>query len=109
MPKYLIEASYTHEGLQGLVRDKASGRSAAVKKAVESLGGKADAAYFTFGDNDVIVIIDLPDNVSAAALAIAVSSSGLVTTRTTPLLTVEEVDQAIAKNVQYQAPGKAGK
>ena len=109
MPKYLIEATYTHEGLQGLIRDKASGRGAAVKKAVESLGGKADAAYFTFGDNDVIVIVDLPDNISAAALALAVSGSGLVRTKTTPLLTMEEVDRAIGKNVQYQPPGKSGK
>ena len=109
MPKYLIEASYSAEGLQGLIRDKATGRGAAVKKAVESLGGKTESTYFAFGGTDVFVIIDLPDNVSAAALAIAVASTGLVRSKTTPLLTVEEVDQAIARTVQYQAPGKAGK
>ena len=109
MPKYLVEATYTHEGLRGLVRDKASGRSAAVRKALESLGGKAEAVYFSFGDHDVMVLADIPDNISAAALAIAVSASGLVRCKTTPLLTVEEVDQAIAKTVQYKAPGKSRK
>ena len=109
MPKYLIEANYTHEGLQGLIRDKASGRGAAVRKITESLGGKTESVYFTFGENDVIVIADLPDNVSAAAIALTVSSSGLVHTKTTPLLTIEEVDEAINKKVQYQKPGSAGR
>jgi uncharacterized protein with GYD domain len=109
MPKYLVEANYTHEGLQGLMHDKASGRVAAVTKAVEGLGGKIDGTYFTFGERDVIVIVDLPDNVSATALALVTSSSGMVRTKTTPLLTVEEVDKAITKKVQYQAPGKAGR
>jgi uncharacterized protein with GYD domain len=106
VPKYLIEATYTAEGLKGLIRDKASGRSAAAKKAAESLGGKAEAVYFTFGESDVIVIADFPDNVSAAALAIAVSASGMLHIKTTPLLTVEEVDQAVSKSVQYKPPGK---
>jgi uncharacterized protein with GYD domain len=109
VPKYLVEASYTPEGLQGLMRDKASGRGAAVKKAVESLGGKSEHTYFAFGGSDVFVIVDLPDNVSAAALALAVGSTGLVRTKTIPLLTIEEVDQAIAKTVKYQPPGKAKK
>ena len=106
MPKYLIEATYSHDGLKGLTRDKASGRSAAVKKTAESIGGKVDAIYYTFGDSDVIVIADFPDNITATALSLAVSSSGLVRTKTTPLLTVEEVDRAIGKTVQYQPPGR---
>jgi uncharacterized protein with GYD domain len=109
MPKYLVEANYSHEGLQGLMHDKASGRLASLTKAVEGLGGKIESAYFTLGDRDVIVILDLPDNVSATALALVSSSSGMVRTKTTALLTVQEVDQAIGKKVQYQAPGKAGR
>jgi uncharacterized protein with GYD domain len=109
VPKYLLEARYSHEGLHGLIHDKASGRAAAVKKAIESVGGKMENIYYAFGDHDVIVVLDLPDNVSAASLGIKVGSTGMVQTKTTPLLTVEEVDQAIARNVAYQAPGKAGK
>jgi uncharacterized protein with GYD domain len=106
MPKYLIQASYTAEGLKGLHKDKASGRKAAVSKAVEPLGGKLEALYYAFGEHDVIAILDMPDNISATALSLAVSSSGLVRTRTTPLLTVEETDKALAKDIAYRAPGK---
>jgi uncharacterized protein with GYD domain len=105
MPKYLIQASYTAEGLKGLHKDKASGRRASVSKAAEALGGKLEALYYAFGDDDVVVILDLPDNVSASALSLAVSASGLVRTKTTPLLTVDETDQALEKNVSYRAPG----
>jgi uncharacterized protein with GYD domain len=106
MPKYLIQASYTAEGFKGLQKDKASGRRTAVASAVETLGGKLDATYYCFGEDDVIVIVDLPDNVAASALSLAVSSSGLVRTRTTPLLTVEETDKALAKSINYRAPGR---
>ena len=108
MPKYLIQASYTAEGLKGLQKDKASGRKAAVNKALEGLGGKLEAIYYAFGQDDVVVILDMPDNVSATALSLAVSASGLVRTKTTPLLTVEEADQALDKSgsVNYRAPGR---
>ena len=105
MAKYLVEAKYTSEGLRGLLKDKASGRKAAVSSALESMGGKVESFYFTFGNNDVIVICDMPDNVSAAALSLSASSTGLVRTRTTPLLSVEEADAAIGKGAKYRGPG----
>ena len=58
MPKYLVEGSYTDEGLKGLIKDKASGRAAAIQKAAQSLGGKMAEIYYTFGDTDLIVILD---------------------------------------------------
>ena len=106
MPKYLIQASYTAEGLKGLHKDKASGRKAAVSKAVETLGGKLESLYYAFGEYDVFATIDMPDNVSATALSMAVSASGLVRTTTIPLMTVEETDKALAKDITYRAPGK---
>ena len=107
MPKYLVQASYTAEGLKGLQKDKASGRKEAVSKAIEGLGGKLESIYFAFGADDVVVIFDLPDNVAAARLAIAVGASDLIRTRTTPLLTVEEVDQALeAPDIGFRAPGR---
>jgi len=106
MAKFLTQASYTSEGLRGLAKDTASGRKAAIIKGVEGLGGKVEACYYAFGADDVVVVTDFPDNVSAAALALAVGSTGLVDIRTTPLLTVEEVDQALKKSVAYRAPGR---
>ncbi len=105
MPKFLIEAAYTAEGLRGVQKDKASGRRDAVVKAVEGLEGKVEAFYFAMGKRDVVAIVELPDAVSAAALSLAVSSSGLVRSATTALLGVEEVDRALAKKLSWRAPG----
>jgi uncharacterized protein with GYD domain len=106
MPKYLIQASYTAEGLKGLQKDKASGRRNAVTQAVEGIGGRLEAIYYSLGKDDVFVIVDAPNIGAVAAMSIAVSASGLVRTRTTALMTVEEVDQALAKSVSYRAPGR---
>src|SRR5262249_43560231 len=100
MPKFLLEATYSADGLKGLQRDKASGRKQAVTKAVEGLGGKVEAFYYALGERDVILILDLPDTITGAALAVNVSATGLVRTKTTPLLTVEEADQALSKGVE---------
>jgi uncharacterized protein with GYD domain len=105
MAKFLIEGSYTAEGMRGLAKDKASGRKAAVEATITALGGKLECVYYAFGDNDVILIVEFPDNVTAAAIGIAVAGSGLVRTKTTVLLTVSEVDAALAKTVPYRAPG----
>jgi uncharacterized protein with GYD domain len=106
MPKYLIQASYTAEGLRGLQKDKASGRRQAVINALEPMRGKLESFNFAFGDDDVVAVIEMPDNVNAAAMSLAIAASGLVRLKTTPLLTVEETDQALAKSVNYRAPGK---
>ena len=106
MPKYLIQASYTAEGLKGLQKDKASGRRRAIATAAKSLGGKLESIYYCFGEDDVIAIFDLPDNIAVSTLSLTVSASGMARTRTTPLLTVEEVDKALAKNPNYRAPGR---
>jgi uncharacterized protein with GYD domain len=105
MPKYLFQAAYAAQGLKGLEKDKASGRKAALTKAVESVGGKLEALYWAFGEHDWIMIADLPDNASASAFALAVSGSGLLRVTTTPLLSAEETDKALQKKVTFQAPG----
>ena len=96
MPKYFVQASYTSEGLKCLQEEKALDRRTGVANAVEGLGGKLERIYYTFGDHDVLAIVDMPDNVSMFALSLAVSASGFVRTKTIPLLTVEEVGQALA-------------
>jgi uncharacterized protein with GYD domain len=108
MPHFLIEGSYSAEGLHGLSKDKASGREAAVKAALSNLGGKLISIYYALGEGDVYLVCECPDHVSAAALSLAASSSGLVRTKTTSLLTVEETDRALAMQAGYRAPG-AGK
>jgi uncharacterized protein with GYD domain len=105
MPKYMICASYTAEGLKGLQKDKASGRRRAVTAAVEAVGGKLDAIYYALGEDDVFVIVDLPDTATAAAIGVAVSATGMVRTRTTALLTVQQLDRALEKSVSYRPPG----
>jgi len=62
MPRFLVEAIYTAEGHKGLAKDTPSGRKAAITQAVKKLGGKLDAIYFCLGENDVILIADMPDH-----------------------------------------------
>lgn len=106
MPKFLVEATYTAEGHKGLAKDKASGRKTVIANTVKKLGGKLEAVYFCLGERDVILIVDLPDHVSAAALSSAACASGMVRTKTTLLLTVAEADEALSKTVAYKAPGE---
>jgi uncharacterized protein with GYD domain len=106
MPKYLIQGRYTPEGLQGLMKDKASGRKAAVQAAMKNIKGRVESMYFALGAEDVVVIVEAPDNVAVAALSMSVGSMGFINVRTTPLLTVEEVDAALALPTKYRAPGQ---
>jgi uncharacterized protein with GYD domain len=106
MPKYLIEVSYTVDGVKGLMKDGGTKRRAALKAAVESLGGKLDLMYYTFGKNDVIAVVDMPDATTMAAAAMVLAASGAVTPKTTVLLTPEEMDQAVKKQSSYTPPGR---
>jgi uncharacterized protein with GYD domain len=105
MPKYLVQASYTVEGLRGLMKEGGSSRRTAVEKLVKGLGGRVEAFYYGFGETDAFVIAEVPDNVSAAAVALTVNASGMVHIKTTPLLTTEEVDEAVKRRADYRAPG----
>jgi uncharacterized protein with GYD domain len=107
MAKYLIQGGYTPEGLTGLVNEKATGRKAALQAALKSIGGKLESFYFTLGDDDVVLIVDAPDNISVAAMSVMANATGLVSVRTTPLLTVDEMNQALSLTPKYRAPGEA--
>src|SRR5262249_205492 len=106
MPRYLIEASYTLEGVKGVSKEGGSKRREAASAAIQGLGGKVESFYFAFGDPDAIVIADLPDNASAAAASLAINASGAVNVKTKVLLTPEEMDSAAKKTVNYRAPGR---
>ena len=105
MPKYLITASYTTEGVKGLQSAGGSSRVEAVSAALANVGGSLESFHFAFGDADAYVIAEVPDNQSAAAVALAVNSSGGAVTKTTVLLTPEEVDAAAQQSVGYRARG----
>ncbi|MGE0723315.1 MAG: GYD domain-containing protein [Alphaproteobacteria bacterium] len=107
MAKYLFEARYGTEGAKGIGRDGGSARRAAVAKMAKSLGGKVDAFYYAFGGVDAYVIVDLPDNVAAAAAALVVNQAGAATVRTVVLLSPEDMDKASKKSVDYRPPGQA--
>ncbi len=106
MPKYLFEAHYTPEGAKGVAKDGGTGRRAAIAKAAESVGGKLESLHFAFGGVDVFAIIELPDNVTAAAVALAVNQGSTVSAKTIVLITPEEMDKAAQKAVAYRAPGQ---
>ncbi len=106
MPKYLIQANYVGEGVKGLLKDGGTSRRAAVDKLFQSQGGKVEALYYAFGETDCYVIGDLPDNATMSAVALTIAASGVVTVKTTVLMTPEEIDQAVKKTPNYRPPGK---
>jgi|SRR5690348_2511777 uncharacterized protein with GYD domain len=106
MPKYLLNVSYTAEGVKGVLKDGGSKRRTVAREAVERAGGTLEAFYFAFGKSDAVVIVDLPDPQTAAALSLVLAASGAVTSTTTVLLTPEEIDAAVKKSMPYTPPGR---
>jgi len=105
MAKYLAIASYTADGLRELAAHGASARIEASKKLVAEAGGSIESFYYAFGSDDAFIVCDLPDNVAAAATAIAAGASGVVVSRMVPLLTAEEVDEAVSRNLRLAGRG----
>ena len=107
MPHYLIQASYTAQGVSGLVKDPED-RAAAIRPLVEGMGGRIESMYFAFGESDVVVIAELPDNVTMAAFSMAIAAGGGVTNfKTTVLLPMSEGVEAARKagSISYRPPG----
>jgi uncharacterized protein with GYD domain len=105
MPRYMFTASYTVDGLKGIRAEGGSARLAAVEKLFGSLGGKVEAAYWSFGHTDFICIAELPDNPAAAAAATSVAAAGVASVQTTVLLSADEIDAAVGRSAEYRAPG----
>ena len=97
MPHYLLQVSYTPEAWATMAKNPQD-RVERVRPAIEGLGGKIVSAYFAFGEDDLIVITEMPDNVAAAAFAISATAGGAVSSlTTTPLLTTAEAVEAMKK------------
>ncbi|MEK6328721.1 MAG: GYD domain-containing protein [Actinomycetota bacterium] len=105
MPRFLFEASYTLDGVKGVQSAGGTSRRDAVAQVAESVGGTLEGFYFAFGDRDAYVICDLPDNESAAAVALTVNAAGGATVKTVVLLSPDEVDAAAKRSVDYRPPG----
>jgi uncharacterized protein with GYD domain len=105
MPLYLWQASYTPSGAQGLLKDGGTKRRQVIQQMIEKAGGKLQSLYFAFGDADVVGVAEFPNQVTAAAISLAVNASGAVHLRTTLLLTAEEIDGAAKQSVGYRPPG----
>jgi len=97
MQHYLFQGSYSTEGWEALVKNPQN-RFEAIRPAVEKLDGKVEHGWLAFGEHDIVAILQMPDNVSVAALVIAFSAGGsLNNTKTTPLLSAEEAVEAMKK------------
>ena len=106
MNKYLIKGTYTAAGTKALMQEGGSKRKVAIDKMMTSLGGKVESFYFSTGENDIYVIVELPDEVSGAAASLAVNATGLVKITSSPLLSIKDMDAACKKSVSYRAPGQ---
>jgi uncharacterized protein with GYD domain len=105
MPKFLFKASYTPEGLGGIRSAGGTARREAIAEMADGIGGNLESFHFAFGETDAYVIVDLPDNEAAAAVALAAGAAGAVAVETVSLLTPEEVDDAANRSVRYRPPG----
>ncbi len=106
MRKYLFSGSYTPKGLQGLIEEGGSSRIEAAKKALRSAGGSLEAFYFALGEKDFYIIVNLPDDVTAAAVTLAGNISEAFTISSVVLLTPEQMDASLKKHVDFRPPGK---
>ena len=105
MPKFMVRGSYSADGLKGLVREGGTARRDAINAAVKSAGGTLETFHYGFGEGDLYAIIDVPDQETMTAIALAIGASGALAPHTTALLTPEQVDAAVKKDVKYRPPG----
>ena len=105
MKKYLIKGTYNPDGAKGLIQEGGTGRKTAIEKMLADMGGKVEAFYFAFGEDDVILIVEFPDDIAAVAVGLRVNAAGLVRISMTVLITPEDIDVASKKTVSYRAPG----
>jgi uncharacterized protein with GYD domain len=106
MPKYMVQGSYSVDGIRGVLAEGGSKRVAEVSQLLTAAGGALEAMYFTFGSDDFVILAEGPDNVTTAALTMMVASTGAANIRTTILLTPDEIDEATKKAVSYRPPGQ---
>jgi uncharacterized protein with GYD domain len=105
MARYMFIARYASTGAKGVAEAGGSSRRSAIEKMAAGLGGRLETFDFAFGEDDVYTTVELPDNKTAAAVALAINSTGHTSVRTVVLITPEDVDAAAAQTVDYIPPG----
>ena len=107
MPSFMMQLKYTGETMNALMK-RPTDRTEVIRKLMDKLGGSLVGAWYSFGEYDAVIVVDLPDNVSAAACAVAVAASGGFKTTTTPLIGMEEGMAAMkmAGKLNYKPPTK---
>lgn len=103
--QFLVEASCTTQGAKGVQSAGGTSRRDAVARMAEGLGASLESVYFAFGDTDAYVVLDLPDNQTAAAASIAVNTAGGAASEVVVLLSPEEIDAAAKISVDYAPRG----
>ena len=106
MPKYMIKASYSTEGIKGVMAKGGTSRVDAIRKLAAGVGGSLESCYFAFGSDDVYAVVDAPSDEAMAAVAGTVSSTGALSSyETVVLLTADQLDAAANMSVDYTPPG----
>lgn len=106
MSKFALIGGYTQQSIAAMVQSP-SDRTAAAREVVESVGGKLESFYWCLGEDDFLAIFEAPDDIAAAAVAVAVGSSGaLRNARTIRLITMDEGQKLLqkAKAAKYHPP-----
>jgi uncharacterized protein with GYD domain len=105
MARYLFKVKYSVDGVKGVMKEGAESRAAFISKMAADLGGSIESFDFAFGSTDVYVISEIPDDETAAAIAISVGASGAASIETVKLLTPQQIDKARGITTGYRAPG----
>ena len=105
MARYLFKVSYSVDGLKGVMKEGAESRATFIGKMAADMGGSVESFDFAFGETDLYVVCEIPDDETAAAIAMAVGSSGAGSIQTVKLLTAAQVDKARGITTGYRAPG----
>ena len=105
MPKYLFQANYTAQGLQGLLKEGGTSRRRVFEEMAREQGGALESFYYAFGGTDLYLTFDLRDTATAAAISLSIGAGGALTITTVQLISPEEIDEACAKTVTYRLPG----
>jgi uncharacterized protein with GYD domain len=105
MPKYLFYGRYTPEGYQGLMEEGGSERIEVAKQTLQSVGGSLESFYYSNGEQDFYIIVNLPDQVVSTAVTLIGNATGTFRIRAVPLLTPEEMDKATNMKLNFRPPG----
>lgn len=105
MARYLFRAKYTQAGVTGLLKEGGTSRREALRQTIEGMGGTLDDLFYAFGDWDLFLITELPDDEAATAVSLNISAAGALEVSVTVIVTPETVDAAVSKTVPYRAPG----